>query len=718
MAISLAAAFGAFGEGLFDRLSTGQPTIPGSESQLALERLDEADDSPDAVDLVITGIDLEDPAQVMGLMTGFGEIRDEIANLDGVDAVLDPFLSPQGPMDPAMQAFLSTDADGFVVRVEMAEEYTADERIAVEQRLREVPADLGIDGAEGVVSSEALLTASVLDQVQKDLLKGEAITVPISFIVMIVVFGGFLAASMPVIGAVAAIATAMAVVWAATWAVDIDSYIINVLTIIGLALSIDYGLLVVSRYREELHKEVRLHRPRRGRGRNDPAIVNAMEATIATAGKTVLFSALTIAISVGGLLVMKAPLIRAVAVAGSAVVVLAVFSAITLVPAVLSLAGRRMARPSVITRMPLLGGFIRAVGDVSKEEGFFSRLARWVHRFPWVVMLACFAILIAMASPIMNTNLRSNPMDYIPKASDQSEFLDTVNQKFPMLQIPDVYIVTNSTLEEAETWAAQLANHDLVDRVNPVTAIHDGEFVISMMLKVDSQQPEALDFVLETRDHDPGFENWVGGSGTQMKDFTQALIDGAPWFALLVTLAVLMLLFLLTGSVIVPLKALVVNVLSLAASIGVTILVFQEGHFENLLNFQSTGGIEVIVLVFALAFGFGLAMDYEVFLISRVKEYWDLYGDNDLAVERGLQKSGRIITSAAAIMMLLFVGLILGDLIVIKEVGFALALTVFVDATIVRMLLVPATMTVLGKWNWWAPRPLKSLHRRFGISES
>nr|NLD40807.1 MMPL family transporter [Actinomycetales bacterium] len=202
MTLSLAAALGAFGEGLFERLSTGQPTIPGSESQIALDRIDEADDSPDMVDLVITGIDLQDQAQVMGLMTGFGAIRDDIAALDGVDAVLDPFLSPQGPMDPAMQPFLSTEADGFVVRVEMAEEFTGDERVAVEERLREVADDIAIDGATGIVSSEKLITDSVLDQVQKDLLKGEAITVPISFIVMIVVFGGFLAASMPVIGAI------------------------------------------------------------------------------------------------------------------------------------------------------------------------------------------------------------------------------------------------------------------------------------------------------------------------------------------------------------------------------------------------------------------------------------------------------------------------------------------------------------------------------------
>jgi len=172
----------------------------------------------------------------------------------------------------------------------------------------------------------------------------------------------------------------------------------------------------------------------------------------------------------------------------------------------------------------------------------------------------------------------------------------------------------------------------------------------------------------------------------------------------------------MTGSLVVPLKALIVNLLSLAASMGLTVLVFQEGYLSGLLDFEPLGGIELVILALAVSFGFGLAMDYEVFLLARIKEYWDLTGDNDVAVERGLQKSGRIITSAALVMMLVFAGLIVGKLVVVKEAGFALLMVVAVDASLVRMLLVPSSMTVLGKWNWWAPGPLRRLHDRYGIT--
>lgn len=716
ISVSFALAFGAFGEGLFDRLSTEAPTIPGSESAEALDRLTEADDSPESVDLAVWGVDLENQEQMATLMTEFPAIRDDLAGMEGVDSVEDPFATQAGPADPAAAPLLSTDADGFVVRVATVEDITDEARVAIEERLREVPSELGVDEAVGLVSDTPLIADSVIGQVEKDLLKGEVFTVPISFLVMILVFGGFLAASMPIAGAIAAIATGMAVVWASTFFLDVDSYIVNVLTIIGLALSIDYGLLVVSRFREELAKQVPYHRERAGTRRADPAVVAAMENTLATAGKTVVFSAITIAASIGGLLVMAAPILRAVAVAGVAIVLLAVFSAVTLVPALITLSGRRLAQPSVLAKLPIVGGIVRAVGDVSKEEGGFSKLARGVHRMPWVVMLVVGALLLLMAWPLVHVQLRSNPLDYVPAASDQRAYLDVVDEKFPGLQIPDIYIVTEESAADAQTWADDIAASDLVERVNPVTELASGEQLISVKLDGDSQQPEALDFVRDLREEGRG-AHWIGGAGAQMIDFTDSLIDGAPWAGLLVVIAVFVLLFLLTGSLVVPLKALLVNLLSLAASLGLTVAVFQDGHFENLLDFSSMGGIEVMVVAFALAFGFGLAMDYEVFLISRVKEYWDALGDNDLAVERGLQKSGRIITSAAAIMMLVFVGLILADLIVIKQVGFTLALTVLVDATLVRLLLVPATMTVLGKWNWWAPAPLRRFHERYGISE-
>ncbi|NLI18552.1 MAG: MMPL family transporter [Actinomycetales bacterium] len=715
---SFALALGVFGDGLFDRLQSESPSVPTSESGIASDMVEEADDSPYTVNLVLWGLDLTDQAQMVDVGAALADVRRDLADIDGVAAVIDPFAFPTGPADPRAAPLLSTDADGFIVRVELEdgldEEAQDTARVAVEDRLGDVVGELGVEGAQGIVSNVDLITASVIDQTVEDLKRGEAFTLPLSLLVMVVVFGGFLTAGMPLVGAIAAIGLGMAAMWGAAHFLNVDSYVVNILSIMGLALSIDYGLLVVSRFREELTKAAERHRERPGRRRVDPAVVEAMELTLDTAGRTVLFSALIIAISISGLLLMEAPLLRTVGIAGVAVVLVAVASAVSLVPAHLALFGRRLLRPSVLSRLPLVGRHVHAIGDVAPDDGVFSRLARFVHRWPWLVLVPTLGLLGAMAFPLSGINLRADALDYVPRDSVQGQYLDIVDEKFPALQFPDVFIVVDADRDEAEAWAADIAQRDDVERVNPVTESGD-RHLISMRLGVDSASDAGLQVVRDLRAEDRGFDFWVGGAGATTIDFADSLLSRLPYALGLVVVAVFVLLFLMTGSIVVPAKALVVNLLSLAASMGVTVLVFQEGHLAGLLDFDPLGGIELVILALAVAFGFGLAMDYEVFLLARIKEFWDATGDNDVAVERGLQKSGRIITSAALVMLLVFAGLIVGKLIAVKEAGFALFMTVLVDATLVRMLLVPSTMTILGAWNWWAPGPLRRLHDRFGV---
>lgn len=718
VAASFALALGAFGDGLFDRLQSENPSVPSSESGIAEQKIQDADESPYTINHILWGYDLTDQEQMAGVATAMAQVRTDLQDIDGVATVIDPFQFPAGPADPQAAALLSSDADGFIVRVELddaispAAEQTA--RLAVEDRLAAVVDDLGVDDARGLTSNVDLLTDSVIDQTVEDLARGESITLPISLVVLVLVFGGFLAAGMPLVGAIAAIGLGMAVMWVTSNYLNVDSYVVNVLSIMGLALSIDYGLLVVSRFREELKAAALRHRPRSGRGRRDPAIEEALERTLDTAGRTVLYSALIIALSVSGLILMEAPLLRTIGVAGVAVVLVAVLSAVSLVPAHLALFGRRLLRPTVLARLPLIGSHVHALGDVSPEDGVFSKLARGVHRHPFVVMTAALVLLAVMASPLAGVKLRADALDYVPAGTTQREYLDVVDEKFPALQYPDIYVVADTTEEDAQAWADEIADADIVDRVNPVAAVGDYQ-LISIRLTVDSAEEEALQLVRDLRAEDRGFESWIGGAGALVMDFTDSIVDRLPQALGLVVLAVFVLLFLMTGSVIVPVKALLVNMLSLAASLGITVSVFQQGHLADLLAFDPLGGIEVIIMAMVIAFGFGLAMDYEVFLLARIKEYWDLTGDNDLAVEQGLQKSGRIITSAAFVMLLVFGGLIIGKLIAVKEAGFALFMTVLVDATLVRMLLVPSTMTILGRWNWWAPGPLRRLHDRYGL---
>jgi RND superfamily putative drug exporter len=274
--------------------------------------------------------------------------------------------------------------------------------------------------------------------------------------------------------------------------------------------------------------------------------------------------------------------------------------------------------------------------------------------------------------------------------------------------------LAHASAAELDAWLASIETDGIAETL-PATAIGDRSIAGIRIETADGGSAEAVRVVRELRELDPPFPVYVGGQAAIQIDFTDAIWDGALLAGALVVLVTFVLLFLMTGSVLVPLKTLVINGLSLAATLGFVTWVFQEGHLERALNFSSTGGIETYVAVLIVAFGFGLAMDYEVFLLSRVKEFVDAGYENDAAVRAGLQRSGRIITSAAAVIVIVFLGFAFGELLMIKEVGVGLAFAVLLDATVVRMLLVPATMTVLGSWNWWAPAPLRRWHERVAL---
>ena len=294
-----------------------------------------------------------------------------------------------------------------------------------------------------------------------------------------------------------------------------------------------------------------------------------------------------------------------------------------------------------------------------------------------------------------------------------------IEEEYPALQPPPVRVVVEAG--SAQALAAEISELDAVTAVDPPTPVGEDYAVLGVRLDTDDPGGEvATDAVRDIRALRDGDESlgeyWVIGQAAAQLDFVDSMAEGAPYAAAFVVVAIFVLLFLMTGSLLVPFKALVVNLLSLAAGLGVTAWVFAEGHLEDLLGFTSTGGLESYVVAMAAAFGFGLAMDYEVFLLARIKERYDAGEDNNTSVRNGLQRTGRIITSAALVMIVVFSGFMTGELLIIKQIGFALAVIVLIDATLVRMLLVPATMTLLGDANWWAPRPLRRLHERFAIA--
>jgi putative drug exporter of the RND superfamily len=693
-------ATGAFGgEALFDRLGSGEPTVDG-ENTAGRDLLVEAGASELGTYTVrVDGVDLASPRVARAAR----EATTTIARLPGVEQVTTPFTVEGGLRSPAAVPLLkdgSPTSDGFVTLVRTPTDLDREQLDALKESVRTAMEPVVSASPGARVSSGDLrgLIDAVTDQLEVDLRTGEGIALPVSFIVMVVVFGGFLAAGMPILGAIASIAGALASLLGFSHLIDLDATAVNVVTVLGLGLCIDYGLLVVSRFREEL----------RARAQGMPAaeipaamIRDATGRTVDAAGRTVVFSGLTVAIALGGLLVFEAELMKGIGAAGMSVVVVAVLVALTLVPALCVVGARRLLRRGT---------------ETPPEHGVFSRLAEWVHRHPLPIIVAVVAVLLALAAPALDLRLTSSGSELLPRSAPERQFFGGLAEDYPLLGGPDVEVVARAPLQEVQAYAAQLRLPQGA-RVTQVRAVTEDLSLVAIDVPGQALDDPARDLVTQLRGDRPDFPSYVVGQAAGLRDFTDSMFERAPVAFGLVALATLVLLFLMTGSVVIPVKALLLNVVSLGASLGIVVLVFQHGHLESVLGFDSVGAIESTIPLLLLAFGFGLSMDYEVFLLSRIVELHERGYSNDAAVVVGLQRSGRIITSAALLVVIVFSGFVAGQLLIIKQTGVGLAVAVALDATLVRMLLVPATMTLLGDWNWWAPQRLKGLHARFGITE-
>ena len=695
--LGLATALGAFGGGsLFDKLSSGESVVPG-ESRDGRALLAEQSDSGSQLLLILSGVDPLSPL----VSARVRQLSSDLTRLPAVLAVVSPY-DERGVRSPVRAL---VDDNAVLVRVDLREGRD-DQLEPVRERL--AATSEGLPGARAQVGGVTLLVTEITDLVETDLRTGESVALPISLLVMVLVFGGFLAAGMPLAGAIASIAGALASLYAFASVIDLDATVVNVVTVLGLGLCIDYGLLMVSRFREELRQAPGVL------GRRE--VHDAVARTVAVAGRTVLFSGLIVAISLCGLLFFEAAILRAIGAAGVSVVVVALFVALTFVPALMALAGGRLIKTSLPARIPLLRGVLRRFGDVPPPVGVFSRLAERVQRRPWLVALGVLALLVGLALPVLSMQLRSSGTELLPKGADQRTFFEDLDARFPAASAPDITVVARADPAALQGYAASVARLDGVRSVDPPRPVGD---LVTLGVRVDDGDPGgrlAAEVVRDLRADRPVFDTWVTGQAAGTIDYTASIMRRAPFAVGVVVLATFVLLFLMTGSLLVPLKALLMNVVSLGACLGVLVLVFQQGRLEGLLGFTSNGGIESTIPPLILSFGFGLAMDYEVFLLARIKEQRDAGATNDRAVVEGLQRSGRIISSAALLVIIVFAGIAAGQLLVVKQTGVALVVAVAIDATLVRMLLVPATMTLLGEWNWWAPTPLRRLHQRIGLS--
>jgi putative drug exporter of the RND superfamily len=687
------------GDSLFNRLHTGEPAV-GGEAQRGRDIISASGKSELATYMVrVENVDIASAATAQAAAAA----AQEVTAIDGVASVANPYVLPGGVGSAQAKAFLEDGTPagrGFLTVVTFAGD---PDRAHIEHLTDEVdrafaPVRAQLPGAELSAGGLNSLITSITDQLEVDLRTGEGIALPVSFIVMVVVFGGFVAAGMPILGAVASIAGALASLLGFSYLIDLDASAVNVVTVLGLGLCIDYGLLTVSRFREEL-------RSRAGgipaRDIPDDMVREACARTVDSAGRTVVFSGLTVAISLGGLMVFEAQFMKAVGAAGLSVVVIAMLVALTLVPALCVLGARRLLRKGT---------------EAAPEHGVFSRLAEWVHRRPVPVIAVVVVALLTLALPALDLRLTSSGSELLPHSSSQRQFWDGLATGYPAFGGADVRVVTESSLEQAQAYAAKLPSVPGA-KVTKVDGLDASHAVIDVDVPGDGLGDAARAEVERLKGDRPDFPTFVTGQASSLQDFTDSLWERAPIAFGMVALATLVLLFLMTGSVVIPVKALLLNVVSLGACLGVLVWVFQDGHLEWLLRFDSVGAVEATIPLLVLAFGFGLSMDYEVFLLSRIVELHERGYSNDDAVVIGLQRSGRIITSAALLVVIVFSGFAVGKLLVIKQTGVGLATAVLLDATLVRMLLVPATMTLLGDWNWWAPQRLRRWHAKFGITE-
>lgn len=695
-----AALVGVTGENLFDRLRSGAPTAEG-ESTRADEALSGDDEQRESFTLLVYGVDPADPRAVaIGV-----RVADTIDDLpDALPAA--PFGLPPDVARP----LLAADGDGFLVTATVEgvdggepDAATVDRTLAA---LQGAAADYRAAFSDAVVEvgGTSLLVESIISTSENDLRRGETVALPIALLVMLVVFGGVIAAGVPLVGAGAAIAGGLGMLFGFTHVTDIDTTVVNVVTAVGLGLSIDYGLLLVSRFREERQRH---------------ELNEAIAVTTATAGRTVVYSGITFAVASLGLLVFEPTMVRAVGLGALAVTLIALASALTLIPALLALAGDRIARPGLLTRIPAIGRVITRFGDVAPEEGFFSKLTRRVQRRPALVTIACALVLVLLGSPLASLRLANTSIDAIPPSSSQYPFVQALIEHFPAASSPRVALVTE-TRDDGESWGAAAADLPGVEAVEPTIERGDAWLTV---LRVDPR--DGIDLVHAVRDQRAELQaeglgpGWVTGIDARTVDLSESLLDGAPWAALILAIGTIVLLFLMTGSLVIPLKALVASALSLGASIGVLVWGFEMGNFSGIMGFDPANvhGVDVLVLLLTFTFGFGLAMDYEMFILARITEQVRAGVPVREAIARGLQRSGRIITSAALIIIVVFAGFATGDLMVIKQLGTALAVAVLLDATLVRCLLVPAFMTWQRRILWWAPRWMSRLHARFGLSD-
>jgi RND superfamily putative drug exporter len=690
-ALALAGAGVTWGAGVFGTLASGGFEDPGSQSALAAARISAqlGSQNPDVLVLYSDArATVSAPAFRRPVTAAVAAIR----KLPGVVGV----VSYYGSGSPAL---VSRTGHATYVAITLAGVSDS----AKQAEFQAIQAKLAAPGLSTQVGGNVAVEAAADTISKTDATRGEMVALPIAAILLVLIFGGLVAAAMPLAVGGVAILGALTATRLIASVTSVSTFAVNAITLLGLGMGIDYSLLLVSRFREEL------------RGGRDPRA--AVTATMATAGRTVLVSGLTVALSLASLLVFPELFLRSMALGGMAAVLVAMASALTVLPVLLTLIGPKINALRVPLPRPR-----RPAGRRPAPVGrrAWARLAHAVMRAPVRYAAAVLVILVILALPLGHVRFGGVDERVLPPGTQARVVAQQLATGFPG--------AAASPIETLIEGASPAQARGLARRVEAmpgatgaqVTAHRGSAWLVAVNYPGGPAGPRAHDLVQRIRQLSApaGVQILVTGAPAVNADQLASLGARLPWMAGVMAAVTLVLLFLAFGSVLLPVKAVLVNVASIGASFGVLVWGFQDGHLAGLLRFTPTGTLEPTDLILVLAVLFGLATDYEIFLLSRVREQWDATGDNTASVAAGLARTGPIITAAALLLITVAAGFATGQIVLTKVIGTGMVIAIALDASLIRAVLVPATMRLLGRWNWWAPGPLARVYRKYGIHDA
>jgi RND superfamily putative drug exporter len=670
----------------------------GLESVAAMDILADATDRGGQVIGLVEGVNVRS----VKVRQVIQQTATQLRAVPGVASVETPYDGGEGGgATPTAAVGLPNNGNGFVVQIGLSQMdqprvAAATDRVttmlhASQQKL----VSAGQPSAHVRVGGQSAIEQQANNAIREDLNRSERASLIISMAVLVIVFGGVMAAGLPIVVAIVSVASVTGLLLAFSLVTDLNPNAVTVTTLMGLGLSIDYSLLLVNRYREELGPHV------------DPQ--TAIGRAWSTAGRTILFSALTVAAALTGMLAFGITSLSALGIAGMSIAVVAMLASLTLTAAMLGLLRKRIRPARHSTRTP------RAQDE---ETGFFAALSRQVQRWPWLTALGVSALLLAAAIPVLTTQVRLDSVATLPRSIESVQVTDTLAKRYRMPPAAAVTVLARTSPAALNAWVAQWRTNSLVLDVRPAVPVANRLSTVDIDVRGDPQGTDVRHLVDQIRaNRPPGTASWVTGNAAVLGDVTRLIVDRLPLAGGITVVAMLILLFFMTGSLVVPIKAVVMNVVSLAATFGVMNAVFQHGIAGRPLDIVRVEGFNPVFVVIIFGFAFGLSMDYEVFLLARIKEYVDQGMEPATAVRRGLQQTGKIITSAALLMVVVMGCFAAARMSVVEQIGLGLAVAVAIDATLVRCVLVPATMTLLGRGNWWAPPFLARLHARLGLAE-